>query len=89
MKPTFDKRFKDDKSSAEINKLLNNFNNSIFKSNNKKAKININSITFIRILFDDKPDIIYTHSPLFYPIEFMFHWRSHFIVDRIFCLLII
>ena len=52
---------------------------------NLNAKAGLNLLSTVQISFNNEPDMIYTHSPQQYPIEFMFDWRSHFIVDRIFC----
>ena len=65
--------------------FLQYVNNSTFKSNNKNAKIDINSISLIFILFNKEPDTIYTHLPQQHPIEFMFYWKCDFIMDRFFC----
>ena len=55
----------------KINEIKKSFNESPFKSNNKNAKADINSISKIFIKFNKEPDMIYTHSPQQHPVKFL------------------
>ena len=65
-----EKKTKDVISDVLIEAFLEIFNET-FKLNNKNAKSDINFISQIIIQFNNEPDIIYTHSPQQYPIEFI------------------
>ena len=65
-----EKKFKDFVSDVLIEAFLEIFNET-FKSENKNAKADINLVSQINIEFNNEPDIIYTHSPQQYPIEFI------------------
>ena len=54
-----------------INKHLKNFNESTFNSNNPNAKFDAKLMSIVKIIFNNEPDTIYTHSPLQNPIEFI------------------
>lgn len=55
----------------EINQFLNDVNQTIYKSNNTKVKVDINLLSFIRFEFYKEPNTIYTHSPQQHPIQFI------------------
>ena len=66
-----DKKFNEMAIHKEIDKLLNDVNQTIYKSNNTKAKADINLLSYIQFQFYNEPDTIYTHSPQQHPIEFI------------------